>query len=217
MVNIMDKINEAIGLAKRIQNEMKSGNYDNALYLTDTFIFLFSGHQAATHELITSYTAVSQKLQNEGQLEQAEALISKGLTVDPQNSQLLSILVKVKKGQHQLLKKLGRRPVATVAHEFIEKYFPKELPLFDLAWRVFKDIRPEDFTQEALSGALGIVGKDQSELNTPKVIVLLNQVSGEDIESLSDEKAKEAVTNIGRAIGCSQKLIDKVTGFILRR
>jgi len=112
MTNIMDKIDYALGLARRIQNEMNSGDFDNALYLTDTFVFLFSGHQAATRDLVTSYTAVSQKLLTGGQLEQAESLVSKGLTIDPQNSQLLSILVETKKAQHQALKNFGRPPAA---------------------------------------------------------------------------------------------------------
>ena len=112
MTKIMDKIDHAIILSKRIQNEMNSGNFDNALYLTDTFVFLFSGHKAATRDLVTAYTAVSQELLTGGQLEQAEALISKGLIVDPQNSQMLAILVEIKKSQHQVLQELGRRSAA---------------------------------------------------------------------------------------------------------
>ncbi len=111
MTSITGKIDYSTGLAKRIQNELNSGNFDNALYLTDTFVFLFSGHQAATDELVESYTAAAQKLIDDGQLEQAEALISKALVVDPQNSHLLTILIEIKKAQHQVLRELGQETV----------------------------------------------------------------------------------------------------------
>jgi hypothetical protein len=212
----MDKINEAIGLAKRIQNEINCGNFDNALYLTDTFVFLFSGHQAATRELVTSYVRGSKELLAEGKLEQAEALITKALTVDPENSQLSSILIQVKKGQNKLLRNLGRRSLKAIAREFIARYLSQEMPLFDSAWGIFKDVRPADFSQEAVSGALGIVGEERAELNSPKTIVLLNHLGMQNVEGLPEEKVKELAANVGRAIGCSQELIDRVTDFILK-
>jgi hypothetical protein len=229
MTNIMDKIDHAIGLAKRIQNELGSGHFDDALYLTDTFVFLFSGHQTATRELVTSYTAVSQELLNEGKVEQAEALILKGLIIDPQNSQMLSILVEIKKTQHKELKELGRPSLAEpflshgypldvkrIAREFTQLNFPEELPFFDLTWRVFKNIQPEDFKEEAVSGALGIVGTETSHFRTPKVIVLLNKIYSEDKDMLRDEEVREALIEIGRAIGCSRELADKIIDFLLR-
>jgi hypothetical protein len=106
--------------------------------------------------------------------------------------------------------------VELMARKFIRTNFPEELPLFDSAWRIFKDITPKDLTQEAFSGALGIVGRKASDVKTPKVIVLFNQISSVNIEMFSGEKFREVVSEIGRSAGCSRELIEKITDFILK-
>ena len=106
--------------------------------------------------------------------------------------------------------------VKRLAHDFIQEFYPSELNLFDLAWRIFNDITPKDLTQEAVSAGLGIVGEETSQLKTPKIIVLLNCISNEDVKRLSDIEAKEAINKIGRSAGCSGELIDKITDFVLK-
>ena len=108
MNDIFKKIDHADILARRIENEINSENFDDAFYLTDTFIFLFSGHQVAKNKLLTSYTSTADKLFNNGRIDEAESLVLKALLLAPENSELLSIFVKIKNVQHQELRKLGR-------------------------------------------------------------------------------------------------------------
>ncbi|MGD0917114.1 MAG: hypothetical protein ABSB22_11710 [Thermodesulfobacteriota bacterium] len=182
----------------------------------------------------------AQQIEKQKKLKRVENLIQTHFTEEA----FQDILEEIKKEQHQVLRELGGPSVAEpessqlpllhdgepadeliaidkkisakrLAHDFIQKSYPSELKLFDLAWGIFKDITPKDLTQQAVSGALGIVGEEASQLKTPKVIILFNQIKNENIEALPDEKFKEAVTEIGRATGCSPELIDKAIEFIL--
>ncbi|PQP35725.1 hypothetical protein C6A37_01195 [Desulfobacteraceae bacterium SEEP-SAG9] len=209
------KINQAKILAERIKNEMNSENLDNALYLTDTFILLFSGHQPATTEIVKSYTVLSRNLIKDSKLEEAEKIISKALLIDPDNSEILSILVGIKKHQHNQLKKYGQT-TKSLAYKFIENHYPRELKLFDIAWRVFKDITPKDFKQEATAGALGIVGKEGFEVKTSKVIVLLNHLNSVDLASLEESDIRKIALKAGQDIGCSSNLVNQLIDFIMK-
>jgi hypothetical protein len=146
------------------------------------------------------------KAMSEGRLEDASFFVRSVLLINPNNERARKSL--------QELDKLGIRELA---HKFIQKFYPGELNLFDIAWRVFKDIRPEVFKQDAVAGALGIVGKEPSKLNTPKVIILLSRLSSENIGTMPDKEIKEKLTDIGRSIGCSQELVDEIFEFIHKR
>jgi hypothetical protein len=122
---------------------------------------------------------------------------------------------KKERKKHQIFRKLGRPSAKKIAYEFIKRHFPEELSLFDVAWRVFKNIGPEDFKEVAVSEALGIAGQESSELKTPMVIILLNQIMDKDIKTMQNKNDKEAFIKACRVIGCSQDLIEKVIAFIL--
>jgi len=210
----LKNIDHAHILAKRIQMEMNSGNIDNALYLTDTFIFLFSRHKTAINNLIESYTTLSGKLINDGQIDQAESLISKALLLSPENSQLLSLLVKTKRIQRNILRSLGRPSIKEIAHKFIERHIPEELSIFDVAWRVFNDIRPKDFKHAPITEALGLVGPTNGDIKSPQIIILLNMLTKKGEQIFTFDNARKTLNEIGREIGCSSDLVDKIIQFI---
>ena len=101
------------------------------------------------------------------------------------------------------------------AYGFIKRFYPHELDLFEIAWRVFHDILPEDFHQEAVSGALGIVGDETADLKTPKVIVLLNAMTNRSVASLSDQEAGEVVAGLAQEVGCPQNLARQLHEYLL--
>ena len=61
------------------------------------------------------------------------------------------------------------------------------------------------------------MGEERSDLNSPKAIVLLNQLGMQDVQDLAEYRIKELTARVGRDIGCSQEMIDKATEFILTR
>ena len=215
MLNLKE-INHAKILSKRIKNEINNRNIDNALYLTDTFIVLFPRHQPETTEITKSYAKLSQTLIKESKLKEAENIILKALLLDPDNPKPQDILIKIKKHQYSHLKKSGQT-TKSLAYEFIEKYYPKELNIFDIAWRVFKDITLKDYKQEAVAGTIGIVGEEAAEAKTPKAIIVLSRLHSQDIANMSQEKIKTYISDYGNKIGCSQKLIEQLTSHVLEQ
>jgi len=103
MKDFLKNIDHSIILAKRIINELNSGNFENALYLSDTFVFLFPGKQPATADIVSKYTNISRMLLRDGNLEQADTLVSKALIVNPEDIHLQSLIVDIKKAQRKLL------------------------------------------------------------------------------------------------------------------
>lgn len=101
-----------------------------------------------------------------------------------------------------------------LAYRFIKKYFPEELDLFDTAWRVFKDILPADLEQEAIAGALGAVGREPSDIVTPKAIIVINQLNKEDYETLTEEQLRETINRICHEIGYPQELVEQFIEFL---
>jgi hypothetical protein len=214
MKNIIKETDHSIILVKRIENEMINGNIENALYLAETFVFLFSEYEPATSKLVDLFMDYAKKLFKDKRLEDTEIVVNKALVIKPGNSNLLSLLVEIKKEQRKLLIS-QRRTVKSFAYSFVEKFYPEELNIFDIAWRVFKDLQPDDFKQEAVAGALGIVGQEASELKTPKIIITLNQLNKKDFEELSAEQVKNTITKTGLEVGSSRELIENFSEFLL--
>jgi len=197
-------------LVKRIIAEIENGNIDNALYLTDTFVFLFSDYKEPRTELISAYANISNKLIKDGLVDQAETIVAKALLLSPDDSELLSILVKIKKFQRATLKNIGMTSTKDLSFKFIKKHFPEELSIFDAAWRVFKNIHPKDFVNMPIPEALGLVGPGDGDLITPQVIILLNVLSRK-VEKVHDSKKIEGfLSDIGQEIGCSEELLNKI-------
>ena len=103
MRDFLKNIDYSIILAKRIINELDSKNFKNALYLSDTFVYLFPSKQPATADIVTKYINLSRMLLRDGNPEQADTLVSKALILDPENIHLQSLLVTIKREQQKLL------------------------------------------------------------------------------------------------------------------
>ena len=143
-------------------------------------------------------------LQNE-EINEAELFLKGALLVNPANE-----------NAREKLKGVRRDRLRRLAFQFIQRFYPQELKLFDLSWRIFFDFSPDDFKQEAVSGTLGIVGRTEyPDVVTPKVIVLLSAVDREKAGSAEDEEIREIISVVGRKIGCSQKLTHQVLRFVL--
>jgi hypothetical protein len=210
MDDMLKHINDPDILVKRIIAEIQNDNIDNALYLTDTFVFIFSYDNDPQTELISAFTELSNKLVKDGQLDQAETLISKALLISPDNSMLLSSFVEIKKKQRAEIRKLGRLSVKDFAYKFIKKHFPEELSLFDTAWRVFKNIQPKDLVSMPIPEALGLSGPDGSDLNSPQVIIILNIFSRKGEQVSSEKELTKILTDIGNEVGCAPELLNEI-------
>lgn len=115
------------------------------------------------------------------------------------------------------IKVIKQEKIKSVAYDFIKKFYPKELAIFELAWRVFKDITLIDFRQEVVSGALGIVGRDDvSDIVTPKLLIVLNEAS-ELMEDSDSEQTEEDIYQICKKLGCSQDFSDNIIGLLFQK
>jgi len=201
-------------LLRRFQIEINKGNYHDANLVAQNLFWFYPEEQDARRQLENIYISKAEGLMREENSKEAEKALKSALDLQKENPRFCLLLAKVEAKRY--CPSESSEGVRVLVHTFIRKYFPEELHLFDLAWRVFKDITPKDLTQEALSGGLGIVAQEATKLQTPKVIVLFNEISRKDEEALPDERVKEAITEIGRTAGCSRELIDKITEYILR-
>jgi len=148
----------------------------------------------------------AEQAEQRGQLAEATLFIKSVLVLNPNNQVA-----------REKLKQLKKLKVRHLAHDFIKTFYPAELDLFDIAWRLFNDILPADFHREALSGALGIVGDQATQLESPKAIVLLNAVNDRSMEGLSDDETSDIVADIAQQVGCPQKLTQQLRQFILEQ
>ena len=216
MNDILKKIDHASILSKRIQKEMSNGNIDNAVYLTDTFIFLFSSCKEVANGLIEAYITVIKSLIKDSQIDKAEVLVTKALLLKSNSQQLISNLVKVKEIQRNELRTIGRPSIKKIAFEFIEKHIPDELSLFKVAWRAFSDILPDDFNQLQLNDALGMVGKSDKQIMSPHVIILLNILSHKRDLIFSADDARKVINNILNVIDCPIELSEMIIHHYLK-
>lgn len=207
---LQKNINNPDILVKRIIAEIQGDNIKNALYLIDTVIFLFPDHKNAQRELTSALTELSNKLIKKGQLEQTETVISKALLLSPDDANLLSTLVKIKKKQRVAIKKTGQPSIKDFAYQFIKENFPEELHIFDIAWRVFKNIDPNDFDSVLTPEALGIIQIGEGDIKTPKVLIMLDNLSIEGEKVSTSEEIADILTEIGQKIGCPTELIHKI-------
>ena len=99
---------------------------------------------------------------------------------------------------------------------FIKKYYPMELSLFDMAWRVFKDIALKDIRREAFSESLGISGDEKVKLFTPEVIIILSTLSKEHPGRLNEDRIVQRIAEVGNQIGTSKDLIKNLTQYVLK-
>jgi hypothetical protein len=83
----------------------------------------------------------------EGSLEDATLFLNSALLINPDDKTVQRKLEEVRKLRAK-----------EVVLNFIQKFYPEELDLFDIAWRVFKDILPEDFKQETVRGDKNTAG-----------------------------------------------------------
>lgn len=202
-------------LLKRFELEIEKENYPEANLVAHNLFWLYSKEEKAKRKLEDIYISKAEHLIREKNLKEAEKAIKSALELEEENPRFLLVLVKIKGKLHSRFE--HSQGVKMIAHKFIQTHYPEEQSLFNLAWRVFKNVQPKDFTQQAIPGAVRIIGTEPSELKTPKVVVLLNKLGSQDMEALGEEKIKELITEIGRATGCSEELIDQVVKFILRR
>lgn len=98
--------------------------------------------------------------------------------------------------------------------KFIEIHLPDEIEIFDIAWRVFKNFKPDDFKQQSVAGALGLVGKEGTVINAPKVITIINNI-GIELDKITEEQVAGSIIKVGNQIGCSNDVIDKLTIFLI--
>lgn len=163
--------------------------------------------------------------------EDAEELLSLFIEMFPDNEEGLKIYADFSKklteiGKQDVLNRLevkepieeynGKKTlrIKNITFNFIKKYYPDEIDMFDLVWRLFKDISLQDLKKETFSEALGIVGSNQtSDKITPKVIITLNELSGK-IYKLDQEEIKMEVKTIGHKLGCSPEVIERIGEFI---
>jgi hypothetical protein len=115
----------------------------------------------------------------------------------------------------QLLDEVGNKQTKITALEFIKNFYPTELDLFDTAWRVFRNFKPVDFKAEAVSGALGIAGREPSQIVTPKIIFIFNQLYEIELAGLTREQIKERIIAVCDEIECQEGLSDQIIDFIL--
>jgi hypothetical protein len=200
-------------LLDRFQIEIDKGNYRDANLVAQNLFWLYPEEKDARRKLEDIYISKAEGLMREDNLKEAEKALKSALKLEEANPRFLLISTRIERKLDSRLK--TSRGVEILARKLMQALFPEESSFFDLAWRVFKNMQPEDFSQEAMSGSLGLVGDEGSKLNTPKVIVLLNKLVSQDIDMLPDEKAKQAITKIGRAMGCPPEVIDKTAQFIL--
>ena len=171
--------------------------------------------------IIDSYVTKSQELKETSDLDGASLLVFKALQLDPDNPRLSSLKSQIrhKRDKHfRGPRSLSPANVKPIAYNFIKRFYPTELDLFDLAWRVFKDIKPQDYHKGAVSNALGIVGRDETfDIATPKVIVILGTLSEENIYALNEREIGQKIARAGSSLVCSEELINQISKYILQQ
>jgi tetratricopeptide (TPR) repeat protein len=128
----------------------------------------------------------------------------------------LELMPENKEAKKQL-NEIRKIRIKNLAYDLIKKFYPAELDLFDMAWRVYNDISPKDFKEQAVSGSLGLVGHERSDLKTPQIIILLNEIGSHELEQPSDEELKDLTLKAGQATDCPQQLIDQLIDFLIKR
>jgi len=106
--------------------------------------------------------------------------------------------------------------IKEIALVFIKKHYPMELSLFDMAWRVFKDVALKDIRREAFSESLGISGDEKVKLFTPEVIIILSTLSKEHPGRLTEDRIVQRIEEVGNQIGTSKDLIKNLTQYVLK-
>jgi hypothetical protein len=114
------------------------------------------------------------------------------------------------------IKKPFLEEIKEIALTFIKKYYPKELSLFDMAWRVFKDIAPTDIGREAFSEGLGFSGEEKVKLFTPEVIIILTTLGKEHPGRITEERIVQRIAELGNQIRTSKDLINNLTQYVLK-
>lgn len=198
---------------KRFELEIDKGNYHDANLVAHNLFWLYPGEKQARRELEDIYISKAERLLRENDLKEAEKALKSALKLEEENPRFLLLFTRIERKLDSHSK--TSRGLEILARKLMQSLFPEESSFFDLAWRVFKNLQPEELSQEAISGSLGIVGHEGSNLNTPKVIVLLNKLCSEDIDMLPDGRVKQAIAEIGLTIGCSPEVIHKAAQFIL--
>lgn len=156
------------------------------------------------------------------ELEEAIECLKEAVELKPREKTIEEKLDQIQNSLHERKhlskesKDFSLKNIRKIAYEFVKKYYPKELDIFDLAWRIFRDITPQDFKQEEVSGALGIVGKpDLSELITPKLIILLTNLSQEEIVLMSQGELTDSMLLTAKRVGCSKDFMKRIREFLL--
>lgn len=166
MRNFLKNIDYSIILAKRIINELDSKNFKNALYLSDTFVFLFPSKQPAKADIVTKYIDLSRLLLSDGNPEQADILVSKALILDPENIHLQSLLVTIKREQQKLLGEYD----SSLVSDSIRLISPTELERSEVEFYLSQGVDSLLITLgRSMAGALGAEFSPETAKNKAEV------------------------------------------------
>lgn len=202
-------------LLKRCEIELKEDEYADATLVAHNLFWLYPKDEQAHKTLIQLYVTSVEKLIDDKKMADAEKLVAHALQLDPKNKNISSLSKIIDEKKTEIKKIFLIEKTREVASNFIEKYYPGELNLFDIAWRVFKDIVPKDVRREAFSENLGITGAEKVTLFTPDVVIILTALSKEPSASLTEDRVVQRITEVGKQIGSSEDLINQLNQYVL--
>jgi len=177
-------------------------------------------------ELMSATIGAIHKKGVEELIENPDALIEKDLDLKPEAEKVQTLSEQKKKemdvqrSQGSFMQALRVRDKIpdniwkNIIHSFIDKYYPTEREIFDIAWRICKGIMPQDFRNETVAGSLAFVGNVEVEtLKTPKLIIILNVLQQQ--KDLDEGSIRMIFKETGHILSCSEELINQFTDFIL--
>ena len=163
-------------LQKRIINEIREGNIDEASYLIDTYIFLSIEQTDAPTELIGAISTQAHIFIKQKELQKAEVILQKALLIEPENQDILYTLTQLKKLQQYFLtiKGITKKSLAT---KFMKKYEPQSTGLVQEQWNEISNMSIEEY-QERHKNTMELIERTQTSLLSTKQNVedLLNKM-----------------------------------------
>lgn len=212
--NELDRLLQKI-LLDRALARTGSGKLQRAASLLRAILLDFPENRRARDHLGLVYLEMAQKNIREGNPSQARQIIKKALTLDPENQAAGALLNSLGLDLKIEPTKAWASRLHQTAKNFVEHYYPDQSKWFDLAWRIFKGVAPEELQGRQWADALGAVGEEESGRVLSHVVVMLSALAEEPPQRLNAEKLDETIRRMGTRLDADEKMINQLIPFAI--
>ena len=198
-------------LVDRAVVRFESGEYYRAGALLKAILIDFPENRQAKARLVDVYLKITGRLIKENDFEKARQVFEKALVLDRRGKNFKDFNQALEKSKIESPPNALQVRIRETARRFIEKFYSEQLDWFDAAWRIFKDVTPDQFESQYLQSTLGITSAEEADLIVVEVVVILSAIGLELHERLTEEKIVERIRWAGSRLKVSEFLVNQLT------